>query len=274
MAYKYSNINLIEHPKKYMYTKYEGKSFLNDYFLDRNNKLELFLYKCKSLSVANIIQHKDKEYIKNFFESLLIIYGIKSHLQDDLCTNIEKLLKEVVHEKNIIQNIKTYLNYMGVFEIDFIFSKNYYLKKETINKWFQELKRKEILRTTEVLKDMIHMISYCKDTELSCFYPLLSKFTKKYEVYRRIFSEYQGSLRKLGNDYNNLNCYILLALNLGLFYKRTKNIKFINATLKINDALCSATQDILNTPSVLLAYYSFRIEKESIEFMMHTKGIQ
>ena len=102
---------------------------------------------------------------------------------------------------------------------------------------------------------------------------MLSLFTKKYEIFKRVFSQYDSSMKKVGSDYEDVSVYILLSLNLGLFQKKTDNLKFLNASLKLNDLICSIIDDVKDIVDILSAYVSLKLEVGLVQQLMRKKDV-
>ena len=129
-------------------------------------------------------------------------------------------------------------------------------------------------------KNILSMLLYTqnsaglKDKEVSNeVYKWLSAFIRKYEVSRKIFSKYAKDAKKSGDDYKDIDNYVLLALNIALFYKNSKNLKFINAVLKINDMLCGM-KDYIKPEILPLFYLSLKIELDEIKNLFRKKGLE
>jgi len=60
---------------------------------------------------------------------------------------------------------------------------------------------------------------------------------KKFEVFHRIFTEYDSNLRKRSDKYRDPACYALLSIILQLRYYESGNFNDINTAVKINDLL-------------------------------------
>lgn len=103
-------------------------------------------------------------------------------------------------------------------------------------------------------------------------YNWLSMFIKKYEVSKKIYVEYNPRWEKKSADYKIIENYVLLALNLAIFYNNSKNLKFLNTLLKLNDILCGIKEDIPENyrPLFCLALY---LELDAIKHLASKKGL-
>jgi hypothetical protein len=82
-------------------------------------------------------------------------------------------------------------------------------------------------------------------------YIWLSRFLKKFEVYKRLREAYTSEMRSDSSSYANLANYASLSVGLLYYYGHTGNLKMLNGALKLNDLLCS-NQDCLKSPRELL----------------------
>ena len=129
-------------------------------------------------------------------------------------------------------------------------------------------------------KNILSMLLYAqnsiglKDKEVSNeVYKRLSIFIRKYEVSKKIFSQYSDNMEKIGENYKGIDNYVLLALNIALFYQSSKNLKFMNALFKINDMLCGM-KDGIKTDVIPLFYLSLKIEMDETKNLFEEKGLE
>jgi hypothetical protein len=104
-------------------------------------------------------------------------------------------------------------------------------------------------------------------------YKWLSIFIKKYEVSKKIFTQYDSKMKKIGNDYKKIENYLLLSANLAIFYKHSGNLKFLNTLLKLNDTLCSISKKITQK-NLPLFYLSLKIELEEVKNLFNKRGFR
>ncbi|MEK6875975.1 MAG: hypothetical protein AABX63_01070 [Nanoarchaeota archaeon] len=150
-------------------------------------------------------------------------------------------------------------------------------------KQFAGLNKKNLLKRISeenFTKNILSMLLYIqnsielKDKEISNeVYKRLSIFIRKYEVSKKIFSQYSNNLEKIGENYREIDNYVLLSLNLALFYRSSKNLKFINIVLKINDMLCGM-KDNIKADVLPLFYLSLKIELDEIKNLFKEKGLK
>ena len=68
---------------------------------------------------------------------------------------------------------------------------------------------------------------------------IIDIFLKKFEIKKRIAFEYDSNNKEKSKNFQYLRNYLLLSILCCLRYKETKNLKFLNTVLKINDTLIS-----------------------------------
>lgn len=73
----------------------------------------------------------------------------------------------------------------------------------------------------------------------------LDLLVQRFEVTKKIYENYLVGFRKGIGSSDMLRLYWLFALLLTLYYSETKNIKYLNTLLKVNDLLCSLGDDLI-----------------------------
>ena len=66
---------------------------------------------------------------------------------------------------------------------------------------------------------------------------IIDIFLKKYEIKKKLVMQYDNDFHEKDSNYKNLRNYILLDLLCVIRFNETKNLKFLNTILKINDML-------------------------------------
>ena len=66
---------------------------------------------------------------------------------------------------------------------------------------------------------------------------ILSKLVKSFEIKKKIFTEYDFNKNTFSIDYKNLRNYILFSLLCGKEFKNSRNLKYLNTALKLNDII-------------------------------------
>ena len=102
---------------------------------------------------------------------------------------------------------------------------------------------------------------------------IVNDFIKKFEIKKRIFSYYNKEIQEASNDYKTLPNYILLASICVLKYKKTKNLKYINVLLKLNDTICSQINIISENNTSFLCFFALKSELDYILDLIKKNGI-
>lgn len=102
----------------------------------------------------------------------------------------------------------------------------------------------------------------------------LDFFVKAFEVRKRLYDEYQPeSIRpKDGAAYDCAGNYLLLALSAYRGYTRTKNLKYLNVMLKLDDTLMSLEKSLTPYEASCLSAL-LRAEAESVERISSGEGL-
>jgi hypothetical protein len=130
-----------------------------------------------------------------------------------------------------------------------------------------------VVQTRDVLNISLYLIERRRHDKINDIYFVLSGFIRKYETFKRIFSAYGKDFRKSGDEYKDIDCYVLLGTALGLYFREFGNLKFLNCQLKINDLLCSVSNDIRDKEMIAMANASLRLELDAVESLMKKKGV-
>ncbi len=75
--------------------------------------------------------------------------------------------------------------------------------------------------------------------------PIIDKFLKKFEIRKKIFLHYDDEFNKVGDEFKEIQNYILLSVISILKFKKTENLKFLNTALKLNDTICSEFKNMV-----------------------------
>jgi len=75
----------------------------------------------------------------------------------------------------------------------------------------------------------------------------IDKFIKKFEIKKLIFSKYDDNLQPISSEYSKIQNYLLLAIICVFKFKNSKNLKYLNTLLKLNDIICSQINSIDNS---------------------------
>ena len=97
---------------------------------------------------------------------------------------------------------------------------------------------------------------------------------KKFEVRKKIFTEYDKQIKKITKDYFDLKNYILLSANFIISYQQTLNLKYLNVCLKLNDLIISKLDQIHENQFKELFYFIIQMELDCIGQLSLKKGIE
>jgi hypothetical protein len=73
----------------------------------------------------------------------------------------------------------------------------------------------------------------------------LDRFVQRFEVTKKIYITYPPGFRKGEGANNSVRLYWLLSLSLCLYFAQTRNLKYLNTLLKVNDLLTSLPQELM-----------------------------
>ena len=93
---------------------------------------------------------------------------------------------------------------------------------------------------------------------------ILSKLVKSFEIKKKIFTEYDFNKNTFSIDYKNLRNYILFSLLCAREFEKSRNLKYLNTVLKLNDIISSKVFQISENSNSLLAFYAISLELSSI----------
>ena len=102
----------------------------------------------------------------------------------------------------------------------------------------------------------------------------INKLLKKFEIKKQIFSEYDFEFKKNFGDHKNLLNYLLLSIICLYIYEYSKNLKFFNTGLKLNDLLCSQKVSIFTSIEKLLLHYVISKELHLVKKLSQDVGIK
>ena len=103
---------------------------------------------------------------------------------------------------------------------------------------------------------------------------LLNKIIKKFEIKKKIFESYNLEFKENTTKYLNLKNYILLSIICLFKYEKTKNLKFLNTSLKLNDLISSQRKKLIILEDILLYSFIIKKELEVIEILMNKVGVK
>ena len=120
----------------------------------------------------------------------------------------------------------------------------------------------KIFVTGNQLSSILLRLQHQKETQQETKF--IMALLKKFEIKKRIFSEYDHELKENSTDFKILTNYILLAAICAKKFQDNSNPKFLNTLLKLNDTICSQIDSINDVNNLSLIYYIINLELEYI----------
>ena len=102
---------------------------------------------------------------------------------------------------------------------------------------------------------------------------IINTLIKKFEIKKIIFIKYDKNLNEMLDNFKNLTNYLLLSILCLKLYKKNKNLKYLNATLKLNDTVISQFNIISNINNFILLNYCLTDELNEIKKLKKMKGV-
>jgi hypothetical protein len=201
--YEYTKVNRLNEPHNYMYTAYQGSNFLEEYLSER--------LKClKILKKVGIKNYKNKNFLS---ECPRVVYVLEEALEKEFDN---EHLKSVI---KLVDNIKLDTScYYNTFPLLSFSSDN------SIN-------------SQDLLESLLNSQIKNEDENLIKFW--LDLIVQRFEVTKKLYEIYPINFRKGKGKGNTVYLYEVFAISLALFYIANKNLKYLNALLKVTDLLCS-----------------------------------
>jgi len=173
------------------------------------------------------------------------------------------LIKYKKSRNKIIKKIKNEeIDIVNYFEQNYEVNKNEYLK----------IKKKECFETEKIFKFFLNRI-FTNKLNLK-HKKLINKFISKFEISKKIFMNYDYNIKTDSNNYKIMKNYLMLSLICMKIYEEENNLKYLNATLKINDITTSNFNKILDKIDLILLKQSLELELKQIEILMNKKGLR
>ncbi len=102
----------------------------------------------------------------------------------------------------------------------------------------------------------------------------LNQYLIRFEVSGKLYEEYSpGGKNGLG-DYSLFDNYILLAVNLLMYYRYNKSLRVLNTILKLNDLIDLLIVKKVKTDLSPLLVYSFITEEKEVNRLYDTRGFR
>lgn len=144
---------------------------------------------------------------------------------------------------------------------------------KTLESIENELKKIAISSKNDLEKIFIKII-YDKNTnEKLSNNKIIDIFLKKFEIKKRVMEEYDSNNKEKSDNFYYLRNYLLISILCCLRYRETKNLKFLNTILKINDTLISQFFKINEILNLEILSIILRMEIDFITELYTLKGL-
>jgi len=158
---------------------------------------------------------------------------------------------------------KTEKNFLELDEVIKQLSINY--SKNTLDDFLQTN-----IETEEILSLLLINFSNSIGNDIT---KILNEFIKKFEVKKRLYSSYDRNFKESSSLYSNLRNYLLLSTLCMLAYKKNKNLKYLNTSLKLNDTVCSQINKLKTNLEKSLFYHILKIELQNVDSLCNIKKV-
>ena len=122
--------------------------------------------------------------------------------------------------------------------------------------------KKNKFSTNELYRSIV--IELINNTRNIQVIPIIDKFLKKFEIRKKIFLYYDYKFNKVGDEFKEIQNYILLSFMCLIRYQVTSDLKYLNTFLKLNDMICSVKNLIVNKTDISLFHYLLTSEMKCI----------
>ncbi len=102
----------------------------------------------------------------------------------------------------------------------------------------------------------------------------IEKLLKSFEVNKKIFSNYDSNTLTHSENFSIMLNYALFSLVCAKIFKTTKNLKFLNTLLKLNDILSSRINFIDDHITLFYIYHAINFELDFVNDLLKNKEIE
>lgn len=93
--------------------------------------------------------------------------------------------------------------------------------------------------TRQLLAYALGRLTAAQDPGVPCL-EAIELLQKRFEVNHRLFTRYDGAVRRLGDDYTDMRVYALCAAVLMALFRLNNNFSYLNTAIKLNHVLLSS----------------------------------
>lgn len=233
MNYPYSATNRLQEPHAYMYSPYDGVSFLRSYVDDRLERL-------RALGASSDLPSSEEE------------------------VRVHSVLYGLLDEQGDFPPFGIYLP----FDV------------HKVTQRCSEAPRQVFLpeapiKTAALLEMLLYrLLNGAKENgEMSGASMWLDRLLQRFEVSKKVFSEYSLGLRKGEGADDDLELYQRFALVLAVAYAKRKRLQYLSTLLKVNDLLLSvpaASWSVCGHNSLVLAV---AVELHAVQRLAQGQGL-
>lgn len=136
---------------------------------------------------------------------------------------------------------------------------------------YLKIDKGKIFKTEKILWFLYNKLS---ETELNVEHiELINKFIKKFEISKKVFDFYEHDLTTKSKNFRYYRNYLILSFICIKLYQKKMNLKYLNTSLKINDALCSNYKKISDQFDLKILKEILQLELKAIDNLMNKKGL-
>lgn len=231
MTYSYSVEDRLEHPGNYMYTPFEGASFLREYVDARARGRDV------------------------------LVPALGSTLDLSAVASGRPLIAALVGRRHQLRQADRTL----IDEVD----RAARTRAPALTQTALPSRHAEA-DTTQLLEALVYALSAdpVRSDEDTDFW--VARLVVRFEVTKRIWSRYEAGLRGGSGSNDDLRLYCLVALVFGLHHGHTGRLTDLNALLKMNDLLVSVAPRIegCGAFSMTIAYLALAYEQIAVVELM------
>lgn len=244
MSYLYSQVNRLEEPHAYMYTRFQGMGLLRSYFSNRMNAARV---------------HGEFESGREEQDRILLAHAVQRLTMQLEAASPDGGMKfrKLLGSEDI-----------PVFEL----SRN---ASDHLIELAQGLERMTTSKSILTLDLMHALISAQLTSEMNANTKIwLDRLVQRFEVSKKLYECYPAGFRKGEGANTSVRLYWLFGLSLCLFYTKSMKLKYLSTILKVNDLLCSLPAPLLQGQIVECGFSAIlAAEIMSVELLAQEKGV-
>lgn len=213
-------------------------------------------------------QYGGKEFLRVFFSS-------RNSIIREVQERLHKSLSDSKVIKDIVETLDDFTKPITPVVLQMF---HRYLEEQRTastggSRW-QEILQRETFKTVDLLHHCIGVLIMQPDKDSDLIAETLNVLTKKYEVMKKVFSQYATGFKSVFTEDKTPAPYLLLSYCLLLYYNKTDNLKFLNCSLKLNDAICSISQELNRPEQLINLLLNLRLEHIAVKRLMSRKDVR